>query len=62
MFSLFKTLNFGDIARREGLPFIVAFTTAELMFKFKSFALECIAFLITWYVISFIQSIFVKHD
>ncbi len=62
MFSLFKTLNFGDIARREGLPFLLSFTIAEIVFKFKSFALECIAFLIMWYVISFIQSIFVKQD
>ena len=29
--------------------FLAAFLIAEFFYKFKSFALECIAFLITWY-------------
>lgn len=33
-------------------PFIVAFLTAEFFFKFKSFALECLAFLALWWVLA----------
>ena len=31
--------------------FLIAFLIAEFFYKFKSFALECLAFLITWFVI-----------
>jgi len=31
--------------------FLIAFLIAEFFYKFKSFALECVAFLITWFVI-----------
>jgi hypothetical protein len=30
---------------------------AELFFKFKSFALECLAFLAVWALLSFVQSL-----
>jgi hypothetical protein len=39
------------------VPFIVAFVVAEMFFKFHSFALECIAFLITWAILSYLQSL-----
>ena len=36
----------------EQLPAIaISMVIAELFYKFHSFTLECIAFLITWYVI-----------
>jgi hypothetical protein len=31
--------------------FLIAFAIAELFYKFKSFALECAAFLLTWALI-----------
>lgn len=56
MYSLIDKLGVQLAMRRELIPFLVAFTVAEFFYKFKSFALECIAFLITWYVLSLLQS------
>lgn len=57
MFSLIKDLGLRVALKQEAVPFIVAFAVAELFFKFKSFALECVAFLAVWYVLSFVQSL-----
>jgi len=57
MFSLVKELGLRVAVKREAVPFIIAFATAEFFFKFKSFALECVAFLAVWYVLSFVQSL-----
>ena len=43
--------------KRELVPFIAAFVIAELFYKFHSFSLECIAFLATWAVLSYGQSL-----
>ena len=65
MFSLVKELGVQIALKREAAPFIVAFLIAEFFFKFKSFALECLAFLVVWFVLSFLQSLaisrFEKH-
>ena len=51
MFQLIKTLGAGELLARQ-LPVAgVAFLTAELFYKFGSFALECVAFLATWFVL-----------
>lgn len=57
MFSLIKDLGLRVAVRQEAVPFLIAFVIAELFFKFKSFALECLAFLAVWFVFSFIQSL-----
>jgi hypothetical protein len=57
MFSLIKDLGFRTAARQEAVPFVIAFVNAELFFKFKSFALECLAFLAVWALLSFIQAL-----
>lgn len=56
MYSLIERLGLQLALRQELVPFAIAFTIAELFYKFKSFTLECMAFLITWYALSFIQS------
>lgn len=56
MYSLIENLGLQIAMRREFLPFLLAFAVAEFFYKFKSFALECAAFLVTWYVLSFVQS------
>lgn len=61
MFSLLKELGIQLTIKREGIPFLVAFVVAELFFKFKSFALECLAFLAVWFVLSYLQSLFLPH-
>jgi hypothetical protein len=56
MFTLIRELGLKQALQREFIPFSAAFLIAELAYKFKSFALECAAFLVTWYVLSLIQS------
>ena len=57
MFSLIRDLGFRAATRQEAVPFVIAFVIAELFFKFKSFALECLAFLAVWALLSFFQSV-----
>jgi hypothetical protein len=57
MFSLIKDLGMRVALKQEAIPFIVAFLIAEFLFKFKSFTLECLAFLATWFVLSYVQSL-----
>ena len=45
MFSLLKDLGLRVAVRQEAVPFLISFGIAEFFFKFKSFALECLAFL-----------------
>jgi hypothetical protein len=61
MFSLIKDLGVRVAAKQEAVPFLIAFAIAESFFKFKSFALECLAFLAVWCVLSFLQSLVFPH-
>ncbi|MBM3646357.1 MAG: hypothetical protein FJX11_01065 [Alphaproteobacteria bacterium] len=61
MFSLIKDLGLRVAAKQEAVPFLVAFAVAEFFFKFKSFALECVAFLAVWFVLSYLQSLVFPH-
>jgi hypothetical protein len=51
MFYLLHSVTTTDIFKRQLPPLLLAFVIAELFYKFHSFALECGAFLITWYAI-----------
>jgi hypothetical protein len=47
---------------REGLlveapSLVLAIYVAEMFYKFHSFTLECIAFLATWFVVSYLFSL-----
>ena len=57
MFSLIKDLGLRVAAKQEAAPFLISFAIAEFFFRFKSFALECLAFLAVWFVLSFLQSL-----
>jgi hypothetical protein len=57
MFSLIKDLGLRLAIKQEAVPFVIAFAIAEFFFKFKSFALECLAFLAVWFALSFVQSL-----
>lgn len=51
MFQLIKTLGVQVILARQ-LPVAgVSFVIAALLYKFHNFALECVAFLATWFVL-----------
>jgi len=57
MFSLVKDLGIQVALRHEAIPFIVAFVISEFFFKFKSFTIECLAFMVTWFVLSWMFSL-----
>ncbi|MBR1121748.1 hypothetical protein JQ628_09525 [Bradyrhizobium lablabi] len=61
VFSLIKDLGVRVAAKQEAVPFLIAFAIAEFFFKFKSFTLECLAFLAVWCVLSFLQSLVFPH-
>jgi len=61
MYSLVQSLGFQAALKREFAPLFISFMIAEFFYKFKSFALECVAFLVTWAVLSFIQDIVVRR-
>jgi hypothetical protein len=48
MFTLIKSASTRDLLFRLTPSLVVSLTLAELFFKFGSFSLECIAFLVTW--------------
>ena len=56
MYQLLHSLTASELFRRQLPSFAVAFAVAELLYKFKSFALECAAFLVTWYILDWLLS------
>ena len=56
MYSYVKTVGVPAFLVREAPAFGVSFLIAELFYKFHSFTLECLAFLATWYALSWVQS------
>jgi hypothetical protein len=66
MFTMFRNQSFGALLATQLPPFLIAFITAELFFKWKSFALECVGFLALWFVLDAaytgIRSLWRKRD
>jgi len=56
MFSYVKQVGIPTALAQEAPAFLAAFVIAEVFYKFRSFTLECAAFLITWYALSWVQS------
>ena len=59
MYSYVKTIGVPAVLVREAPAFAVSFVIAEMFYKFGSFTLETGAFLVTWYALSFLQSVVV---
>ncbi len=51
MFTLIHSSPLRQVVARALPSFVVSFLIAEFFYKFHSFALECLAFLATWYVL-----------
>jgi hypothetical protein len=60
MFSLVNDLGIQAALRREAVPLVIAFLIAEFFYKFHSFTLECLGFLATWFVLSYLQSLLLR--
>jgi hypothetical protein len=60
MREVIRTYGAHPALAREGPPGVAALVVAELLYKFHSFSLECLAFLATWYVFSAVYGLFVR--
>ena len=56
MYTLTRLLPWRQLLLKQGPVFIIAFVLAEMFYKFHSYTLECIAFLVTWYVLDAVLS------
>jgi hypothetical protein len=54
MYQLFRTVSVNRLVTQESPAIVSSFVIAELFYKFHSFTLECLAFLATWFVLSWI--------
>ena len=54
MYTFFKTHGSSKFLVTEVPALWLALILSELAYKFGSFMVECIAFLVTWYVIGFV--------
>lgn len=62
LFSLVKELGIHETLKRESVPLVLSFMIAEFFYKFHSFALECMGFLATWIILSYLQSLAVGRS
>ncbi len=51
MFQLVRTLSSLDLVARQAPVFALSFLIASFFYRFGSFALEAVAFLVTWFVL-----------
>jgi biotin transporter BioY len=61
MYTLISLLPLRRLLREQMPALGLAWVIAELLYKFKSFTLECIAFLVTWFVLDAIIQLIVRH-
>jgi hypothetical protein len=54
MYTLIRTLPTRELFWEQFFAFAISLMIAEVFYKFHSFTLECIAFLLTWYVLDFL--------
>jgi hypothetical protein len=52
MYQFVRELGLREVAIREAVPLGGALVLAELFYKFHSFTLEAVAFLVTWFALS----------
>jgi hypothetical protein len=51
MYTLIQSIPFRRLALEQGPALIGSLIIAEIFYKFHSFTLECIGFLVTWTVL-----------
>ena len=54
MYQIIRSYGLLTSLKKEAPPAIMSLLVAEVFYKFHSFALECFAFLATWYVVSWL--------
>jgi hypothetical protein len=56
MYTLLRTGSLGALRSVQAPALLISFVVAELFFKWKSFALECLGFLALWFLLDAIFS------
>ncbi|MEA2872959.1 MAG: hypothetical protein QOH67_2935 [Hyphomicrobiales bacterium] len=51
MYTLIRSVPMRDLLATQAPALFLSFVISELLYKFHSFTLECLAFLVTWFVI-----------
>lgn len=54
MYQMIRSYGLLSSLKKEAPAATTSLVIAELFFKFHSFVLECVAFLATWYVLSWL--------
>jgi hypothetical protein len=54
MYQIIRSYGLVTSLKKEAPPALMSLLVAEVFYKFHSFALECFAFLATWYVVSWL--------
>lgn len=62
MHSLLHSMAFREFFSREGISLVISLAIAQLFYHWHSFILEAIGFLATWYVVSWLFSLFTSKD
>ena len=66
MYTMLRNASLGVLLSTQAPAFLIAFATASLFFKWKSFALECLGFLAVWFVLdalfTTIRSMWLKRN
>ncbi|ESA34720.1 hypothetical protein N836_14980 [Leptolyngbya sp. Heron Island J] len=60
MYTLIRALSFRQLLSEQVPAITVSLLIAELFYKFHSFSLECLAFLVTWYFADILIQFFSK--
>ena len=51
MYTLLRNSSLTALLAIQAPPMLISFAIASLFFKWKSFALECLGFLVLWFVL-----------
>lgn len=57
MFQLLVRINRQELAARQLPAFLTSFLIGTLFYRFGSFALECLAFMATWFALDSIAQV-----
>jgi len=57
MYTLLRSVPISNLLTLQAPALLASFVISELFYKFHSFTLECLAFLVTWFVIDGVLSV-----
>lgn len=61
MYTFIKAISTRQLLMEQAPAFVLSLVIAESFYKFHSFTLECLAFLMTWYVLDMATNFSLKN-